>query len=135
MRILIFLSLLAVIPFFNAAQAGEPYECGVPLITDEDVDAKMPTETGGRCDIHDRRFAYREEALKMKALLNERQRNYAAPRTQIEKQYKERLEALNQERGSPSDYDSYDEFEPDNEDSYEESYLVEDDMSDEMESE
>lgn len=117
MRILVVLSLLIVIPFFSTAQAGEPYACGVPVKTG-DIDARMPTETGGRCDIHDRRFAYREEALKLQDLMRERQKNYAAPRSQIEQQYRERLEALNQERGSPSDYDSYDSFEPSNEDSY-----------------
>ena len=45
---------------------------------------------------------------------------------QIKEQYREKLEALNQERGTPSDIDSYDDAEP----SPDDSYLVEDDEED-----
>lgn len=122
MRIVLILSFLVVIPFISTAHAGEPYGCGVPLVTGEDSDAKMPTETGGRCDIHDRRFTYREEGLKMQQLIKDRQENYMAPHKQIKDQYREKLEALNQERGTPSDIDSYDDAEP----GHEGSYLIED---------
>lgn len=107
MRLFLILSLFIITPFAQKAEAGEPYACGAPLITDEDADARMPTETGGRCDIHDRRFAYREQALKMQELLKERQENYAAPRRQIEEQYREKLEALNRERSANSDEESF----------------------------
>ncbi len=117
MRTLFILSLLVVIPLLPA-HAGEPYECGVPLVTGEDPDARMPEETGGRCDIHDRRFTYREEALKMKELIKKRQENYAAPKRQIKAQYEERLEALNAQRGSSSDDGPYELVEEDSGDGY-----------------
>ena len=64
--------------------------------------------------------------MKMKQLIKERQENYMEPHRQIKEQYREKLEALNQERGTPSDIDSYDDAEP----SPDDSYLVEDDEED-----
>ncbi len=107
MRIFLLLSVFIIVPFLSQAQAGEPYTCGVPIITGEDIDARMPTETGGRCDFHVRRFAYREEALKLQELIKQRQHNYAAPRSKIEAQYREQLKALNAQRGDESSSDSY----------------------------
>ena len=104
MRLFILLtSVLVISALPNTAHAGEPYECGVPEITGESVHARMPTETGGRCDIHDRRFAYREEAIKLRELMKERQENYAEPRSIIHENYSKKLKALNEERGSDSD--------------------------------
>lgn len=104
MRALVFLtSVFIVSTFSGTAIAGEPYECGVPEITGESIHARMPTETGGRCDIHDRRFAYREEAIKLRELMQERQENYAEPRSIIHENYNEKLKALNEQRGSGSD--------------------------------
>lgn len=88
--------LAALIIVFQplGAQAGEVVGCGVPN------SVVMSTETADYCDFHQRRFAYHEEALKHKALLQERRENFIAPQIEARKRYEADLEAFNAGRSS-----------------------------------
>ena len=94
MRTFIISSLFIVILGVSPASAQESEFCGVP---DE---AALDTEAGTHCDIYQRQLAYREEAIKMDALMKERQENFAAPRREALKRYEADIEALNNERSS-----------------------------------
>lgn len=85
--LLLALALLITAPAF----AGEPVACGVP------EDASLSTEIPDYCNIHDRRFAYRDEDKKFKALIEERRVNYNAPREEALKAYNSNLEAYYKE--------------------------------------
>lgn len=92
MRSIVFacaLVLLAAFPVF----AGEPVACGVP------DPAVLDTEIPDYCNFHDRRFAYRDEDKKFKNLIEERRKNYNAPREQALKAYKADLEKRYNEIG------------------------------------
>jgi len=94
MRYFFLLPALLIIFTSPEAVSGELVACGVPESYD------LPTETENYCNFHQRRFAYREEAMKLKEQLKERQENFAAPRRQAREQYEENWEALNQQRSS-----------------------------------
>lgn len=94
MRILISLFALILLFTTSPAFAGEPVFCGQP----EDVN--ISTEGGDFCDIHSRRIAYRREAIKLKGQMQERAKNFAAPRQAAYEQYLKDLEALDEERSS-----------------------------------
>ncbi len=88
---------LSLVAFFitpTSAISGELRACGVP------DHVEIPTETEGYCDIHQRRFAYREKAIKLKEQMQARAENFAAPRRQALEQYEKDVQALNEIRTS-----------------------------------
>ena len=94
MRAFLIISFLLTGLWSMNASAGEIYSCGAPR------EYNLPTETEGFCDFHQRRIAYREQALKLKEQLRERQESFAAPRLETLRLYNEELDALNEQRGS-----------------------------------
>ena len=86
----------AVASAFNVfgAYAQTSEFCGVP------DPAALDTEATPHCDIYQRQLSYREEALKLEALMEERQENFAAPRREALKRYEEDMKALNETRSS-----------------------------------
>ena len=79
------LLVLTVLP----ATAAEPVvtECGVP------PPAQLDTGSIPYCNIHDRRFGYKDEADKFRKLLDERRANYIAPGQKAMNQFKDDLKA------------------------------------------
>lgn len=96
-----FLTFILFLVFMTpaAAFAGEPVFCGTPETP------KMSTDGGNFCDIHARRLAYRDEAVALKEKMQERARNFAAPRQAAYEQYLKDLEALDERRSSEA-YDN-----------------------------
>jgi hypothetical protein len=87
MRLLFLALLLSIVPL--SVQAGEVVACGVPNAVD------MLTEvTADYCDIHQRRFAYRVEALAHKQQIEDRAANYVAPQIEALKRYEADFEGL-----------------------------------------
>lgn len=84
MRTLLFLiALLLVSPAF--AQTGQVVQCGVP------ADVTLETDPGkDYCDIHTRAATYREKDRAYREQIEERRRNYAAPRAQALQAYQDR---------------------------------------------
>lgn len=78
----------------SESHAQESRFCGTP------TPAALDTKAETHCDIYQRQLAYREEALKMDALMKERQENFAAPRREALKRYEADMEALNATRSS-----------------------------------
>ena len=96
MRTILFstLLLLALGIYGSNTHAGEPEFCGTPK------DVNISTEATPFCDIHNRRLAYRKEAIKLKEQMNERARNFAEPRKVAYERYLENVQKLNDERAS-----------------------------------
>ncbi|MCB9983825.1 MAG: hypothetical protein H6861_09180 [Rhodospirillales bacterium] len=95
MRFIISVFFVIILSFASTpAQAGDVYACGVP------DSVNVPSETEGFCDIHQRRFAYREEYLKMREQMQVRAENFAAPRREALEQYKKDLQVLDEIRTS-----------------------------------
>lgn len=91
-----FISFLSVAVFLGlpaSVSAGEPIACGVP----ESVG--VATEAQDYCNLHQRRFAYREEREKLRQQIDERRENYYAPQNSALKAYDAELETLNEGRG------------------------------------
>lgn len=72
-----------------AAQAGEVAQCGVPEEAHVTVDPGFVY-----CNIYDRRFAYKENAKKLRADILARQQNFRAPRQQAADEYKVKEAAM-----------------------------------------
>lgn len=85
------------------ASAEEPVFCGLPTAADLDMKPVGNSEDGNFCDIHSRRIAYRNEAVKLKDQMQQRAERFAAPRQAAYQNYLEDLEALNEERGTYSE--------------------------------
>lgn len=94
MRIILFLAAFTFLLIPATASAGEPVFCGVPK------DVNISTEATPFCDIHARRILYRREAIKLKGQMQERAKNFAAPRKAAYEQYLKDLEAVDEERSS-----------------------------------
>ena len=94
MRIILFLAAFIFLLIPATASAGEPVFCGVPK------DVNISTEATPFCDIHARRILYRREAIKLKGQMQERAKNFAAPRKAAYEQYLRDLEAVDRERSS-----------------------------------
>lgn len=90
------LSFIALVFFClpGLASAGEVVVCGVPEA------AEMDTAGKDYCNLYQRRFAYREEAMKLRQKIHERRENYHAPQSSAVRAYEADLEALNAERGA-----------------------------------
>jgi hypothetical protein len=70
-------------------------ECGTPK------SSSMETDPGFvYCDIHQRRFAYKESRDEFNRQLDERRANYLAPGLQARKDYEKDLQALYSETNS-----------------------------------
>ena len=93
MRYLLLLPL--VLGFSMPSIAQDTYNCGIPVEENISPDA-LPY-----CDMHQRRLAYREEAIKLEKQMKERAENFAAPRRAALEQYQRDIEALNQEERDP----------------------------------
>lgn len=101
-RFFLILNLFALALFLagtSAVQAGEPVACGVPAEADMDTEPR----DADYCNIHERRFAYREQAIKLKQQIQERAENYHAPKRAAHEQYIKDLKALNERRGTGMD--------------------------------
>lgn len=87
-------ALAALMMFVNTApvRAAEIQACGIP------DPAALNTDGTDYCDIYTRQMAYRLTRLEHRKLLEERQKNFAAPRDQALKNYKQELETLNKNR-------------------------------------
>lgn len=90
---LLLLALTAIAP--GAASAQQAASCGAP------EPANLPTEPSGGpyCDFFQRQFAYREQSLKHREQLKQRQEAFAAQRNVVIERYRQDLEALNKIRG------------------------------------
>ena len=89
-------ALLFAAPAFAAN--GDVQACG------DTYKAKLDTDPENHfCDIYSRQFAYREEALKFKKMLKERQDNFDAPAAQARKTYQANMDALNASRTDDAD--------------------------------
>lgn len=94
MRHFVFVFLAAAFLSLPApASAGEAVACGAP------ASVTMSTEAQDYCNLHQRRFAYREENTKLRGQMDERRENYYAPQSSGIKSYEAELEALNEGRG------------------------------------
>lgn len=93
MRILLISLLLIGTSTIVHAQDTSEF-CGLP------EPAELNTAAQPHCDIYQRQFAYREEALKLRELMEERQENYARPRREAIERYEKDLEELNKQRSS-----------------------------------
>ena len=94
MRTILLSSLALIALSIPAAHAQTSEFCGVPAPADLDTQAEP------HCDIYQRQLSYREEALKLEALMEERQDNFAAPRREALERYEADIKALNAERSS-----------------------------------
>src|SRR5262245_56206374 len=82
-----FLALIAVLGMHPAFAASSVVACGTPHIE------TVTTDPGFEyCDIHNRRFAYKESYDDLKQQIEERHKSYNAPRQQVIKDYQQRLE-------------------------------------------
>lgn len=93
MRIFPVLLLIAFLTLPNIANA-QIEACGVPQ------DPTMETEATEYCNMHERRFAYRESREEFKSILNERRENYQAPQREIKAQYQRDLKTLHGQVGN-----------------------------------
>jgi hypothetical protein len=94
MRVLLFTALLALLSLPALAQEGIVTGCGAPATYDLETE-NVPNF----CDYHSRRFTYAEQQQKFREQLQERQKNFIAPRQEALKNYNDNLEAL---RRTPS---------------------------------
>lgn len=86
-----FCALIWAITMVKMANAAENkvVHCGVPDGFD------VTTNPGFEfCDIYSRQLAYREERLKLRKQLEQRQTNFVDPQLEAYKNYKKELEAL-----------------------------------------
>lgn len=88
MMVLVLSTALMPMPVY----AGEVQQCGDPRAGDQ------YTDTAGRdfCDVHTRRIAYREQNKILRQRLEDRQKDYNAPRQQALENYKAAVEASQQ---------------------------------------
>lgn len=95
MRLFLAVLSISILTLAHTAKAQDSSEfCGLPSKTE------FSTDTVAHCDIYQRQLAYREEALKLEKLMEERQENFASPRREALKRYKEDMKELNAERDS-----------------------------------
>ena len=74
--------------------------CPAPVEAELDTTAHSHGSTAGQCDIYARQFAYREEDLKQRALIDERRENYGRPHLEAKKRQAEEWEKINATRSS-----------------------------------
>ncbi len=85
MRLFVFSFLIILICIIAPQSRAEIVACGTPEA------ATVSPDVEPYCNIHDRRFAYAEANKKFRTELDQRRENYAAPRTEAYRGYKERL--------------------------------------------
>ena len=93
MRILISILSLSIVLLSSNSHA-QIEACGVP------EDPTIKTEATEYCDMHQRRFAYRESRKEFKEILDERRENYQAPQREIKAQYERDLKSLHGQIGN-----------------------------------
>ena len=94
-----FLAAIALTVFLivSPARAANIEACGVP------DPAVLNTDGVDYCDIYTRQLAYRLTRLEHRKLIEERQKNFAAPRDQALKNYQQALESLNNNRAEKAE--------------------------------
>lgn len=95
---IVFTAVFLALGLFAAEARAESkiVQCGAP------VESHVPTDPGiAMCDIYTRQLAYREKRLALKAQLEERQRNFAAPSKLAHERYIQNLERLHENAENP----------------------------------